>query len=343
MGECREHLRKTPWPPPPKLSQSTMPWRIAALDLGSLTVRLAVAEATGPGHFRVIRHRREVTALGEGLARTGVVSEAAMDRTLKALQGFVAELRGLGVERWQAVATEALRQAANSQVFVARLQELGITVRLLTPAEEARLTLKGVLSALNREFLAGPAVVVFDVGGGSSEFTLLRPGQAPFFAGLPLGVLSASTTQPLGDPPRPEAVSALRQALAQELTAFYQENFQVPLGSGPGPRLVGTAGAATTLAALVLKMSIYDPNRVNNMIITRGQVEDLAGRLARLSEAQRARLPGMEAAKAGVMVAGALIVLTILDVFRQDSLVVIDAGLLEGVLEEVVNFGGGAM
>jgi exopolyphosphatase/guanosine-5'-triphosphate,3'-diphosphate pyrophosphatase len=318
-----------------------MPLRIAALDVGSLTVRLAVAEETGSGQFRVIRHRREVTALGEGLARTGVLSESAMARTLKALQEFVAELRDLEVGRWQAVATEALRQAANRQVLVERLQELGITVRLLTPAEEARLTLKGVLSALRREFLAAPAVVVFDVGGGSSEFTLLRPGQAPFFAGLPLGVLSAISAQPLGDPPRPEAVSALRQALAQELTTFYRENFQAPLGSEPGPRLVGTAGAATTLAALVLKMSNYDPDRVNNMIITRGQVEGLAGRLARLPEAERARLPGMEAAKAGVMVAGALIILTILDVFRQDSLVVIDAGLLEGVLEEAAKYEGG--
>ena len=104
---------------------------------------------------------------------------------------------------------------------------------------------------------------------------------------------------------------------------------------------MGTAGAVTTLAALALKMREYDPNRVNNMILTRAQVEGLSELLAGLPEAARARLPGMEPAKAGVMVAGALIILTILEVFRQDSLVVIDAGLLEGVLREMAVSGGG--
>jgi exopolyphosphatase/guanosine-5'-triphosphate,3'-diphosphate pyrophosphatase len=98
---------------------------------------------------------------------------------------------------------------------------------------------------------------------------------------------------------------------------------------------VGTAGAVTTLAALALKMSRYDASRVNNLILTRTQVAELAALLCRLPEGERARLPGMEPAKAGVMVAGALIVLTILEIFGQDSLITIDAGLLEGVLGEM--------
>jgi exopolyphosphatase/guanosine-5'-triphosphate,3'-diphosphate pyrophosphatase len=127
--------------------------------------------------------------------------------------------------------------------------------------------------------------------------------------------------------------------LEEKLQKFYQKFFQ-PRLEGP-PRLVGTAGAVTTLAALSLKMSKYDPNKVNNMIMTRAQVAALAEQLAGLTEAQRALLPGMEAAKAGVMVAGALIILTILQVFKQDLLVVIDAGLLEGVLEQMAVGGGG--
>ena len=95
---------------------------------------------------------------------------------------------------------------------------------------------------------------------------------------------------------------------------------------------MGTAGAVTTLAAMHLKLSEYEADRVNNLVLTRAQVAELAGLISRLPEAERARLPGLEPAKAGVMVAGALIILTILEVFGQDSLVVIDAGLLEGVL-----------
>ncbi len=314
--------------------------RFAALDIGSLTVRLAVAERTGPGRFRVIDHRREVTGLGQGLAQTESLAPEAMDRTFKAIEGLVQVIKAGGVEVYQAVATHAVRQAGNGQVFLDRLRDsLGLTVRVLSPEEEARLALQGVLSALAPEFLPGEAVAVFDVGGGSSEWALLRPGQEPRFASLPLGVLTLSQAHPLGDPPSPERVSALKQELQEQLGEFYRQFFQPHL-SGP-PRLVGTAGAVTTLAALSLKMSKYEPNKVNNLIMTRGQVAGLAELLAGLPEAQRALLPGMEPAKAGVMVAGALIILTILQVFRQDLLVVIDAGLLEGVLGQMVIGGGG--
>jgi exopolyphosphatase / guanosine-5'-triphosphate,3'-diphosphate pyrophosphatase len=176
-------------------------------------------------------------------------------------------------------------------------------------------------------------VLIFDVGGGSSEFALVRPGQEPVFASLPLGVLTLSQARPLGDPPRPEKAAALREELAARLGFFYKEAIRPYLKGNPC--LVGTAGAVTTLAAMQLRLRAYDPNQVNNLILTRGQVAALAELMAGLPEAARARLIGIEPAKAGVMVAGALIVLTILAVCRQDSLVVVDAGLLEGVLHDL--------
>lgn len=312
----------------------------AALDIGSLTVRLAVAEATGPGRFRVIDHHREVTGLAQGLAQEGSLAPEAMDRTFKAIAGLIQVMQTYGVEHYQAVATHAVRQARNGQVFLDRLRDsLGLTVRVLSPEEEARFALQGVLSVLAPDFLQDEAVAVFDVGGGSSEWALLRPGHKPRFASLPLGVLTLSQARPLGDPPSPERVSALKQELQEQLGEFYRQFFQPHLSEPP--RLVGTAGAVTTLAALSLKMSKYEPNKVNNLIMTRAQIAALAQQLAGLPEAQRALLPGMEAAKAGVMVTGALIILTILEVFRQDLLVVIDAGLLEGVLGQMVIGGGG--
>ena len=161
----------------------------------------------------------------------------------------------------------------------------------------------------------------------------MRPGREPVFASLPLGVLTLSQARPLGDPPMPERVAALKEELTARLGFFYQGAIG-PYLKGE-PRLVGTAGAVTTLAALQLTLRTYDPNKINNLILTRAQVAALAELMAGLPEAARARLAGIEPAKAGVMVAGALIVLTILAVCRQDSLVVIDAGLLEGVLHEM--------
>ncbi len=306
----------------------------AAIDVGSLTVRLAVAASRGPGQFQVLVHRREITGLGRDLARTGTLAPAAVERTVVALGDFLRELNTLKVEAVEAVATQAVRQAENREGFLGRLRaELGLSVRVLAPEEEARLTLAGVLTALAPEYLREPALAVFDVGGGSTEAALVQPGRDPRFASLPLGVLTVSRARTLGDPPGAAQVAALRQDLTGQLTRFYQEFFEPALRTPP--RLVGTAGAVTTLAAMALKMPDYDPARVNNLILTREQVSELAELICRLPEAERAQLPGLEPAKAGVMVAGALIVLTLLEVSRQDSLVAIDAGLLEGVLSEM--------
>jgi exopolyphosphatase/guanosine-5'-triphosphate,3'-diphosphate pyrophosphatase len=306
---------------------------IAAIDLGSLTVRLAVAEVTGPGCFQVLRHWREITGLGRGLAETGNLAPEAMARTLAALESFVREIQEHGVERLQAVGTQAVRQAGNREDFLHEVARLKIPVRLLYPAEEARLTLTGVLSALDQTYASAEALVVFDVGGGSSEFVLLKPDTEPRFAGLPLGVLTLSQAYPVGDPPEPERVAVLEQEIRERLRTFYTEHFADRLTEPP--TLVGTAGAVTTLAAMALEMTDYDPQRVNNLVLHKSQVEGLASQILALPETARARLPGLEAAKAGVMVAGVLIVLTILETFGQDSLVVIDAGLLEGLLAEL--------
>ncbi|MGB8872615.1 MAG: Ppx/GppA phosphatase family protein [Desulfobaccales bacterium] len=304
--------------------------RFAAIDLGSLTVRLAVAESRGPGQFQLLLHLREITRLGRGLAQTGELAPEGMAQTFQALAGFKQALADHGVENCLVAATHAVRAAKNGPIFVKRLrEELGLEVRVLAPEEEARLSLQGVLSALAPPYLQTP-VLVADVGGGSSEFALAQPGREPQFASLPLGVLTLSQAHLLGDPPDPEKVAALKRLLAQDLARFRDLSFPSP--RLVGARLVGTAGAVNTLAAMYLKLTRYDPNRVSNLLLTRTLVAELSELICRLPEAKRARLPGMEPAKAGVMVAGALLILTILEVFGQDSLVVANAGLLDGIM-----------
>ena len=316
------------------MTDTSQSQNFAALDLGSLTVRLAVAAPTPGGGFRHLVHRREITGLGQGLAATGELAPEGMALTLAALKDFQQVMAAHNVKVYRAVGTQALRQARNRQIFLDQVRDsLGFTVEVLAPEEEARLSLTGVLSALDPKVLAAPAVLVFDVGGGSSEFALVRPGNAPVFASLPLGVLTLSQARPLGDPPQPARVAALKGELVAQLSAFYGDNFGPYLPAAP--RLAGTAGAVTTLAAMHLQLRKYDPHQVNNLVLTRHQVAALAELLASLPEAARSRLIGLEPAKAGVMVAGALIILTILAVSRQDSLTVIDAGLLEGVLQEM--------
>ncbi len=304
--------------------------RFAAIDLGSLTVRLAVAEPQGPKKFRLLLHLREITGLGRGLAQTAELAPEGMARTLETLSGFKQALADYGVENCRVVATHAVRAARNGPIFLERLRQgLGFEVRVLAPEQEARLSLAGVLSALAPSYLSTPVLVV-DAGGGSTEFALARPGRESQFASLPLGVLTLSQAHPLGDPPDQEKVAALKRLVARDLTRFRDQTFPPPrLG---GARFVGTGGAATTLAAMHLRLSRYDPDRVNNLLLTRTRVAELSEIICRLPEAGRARLPGLEPGKVGVMAAGALLILAVLEVFGQDSLVVVDAGLLEGVL-----------
>jgi exopolyphosphatase / guanosine-5'-triphosphate,3'-diphosphate pyrophosphatase len=306
----------------------------AALDLGSLTTRLAVAAADGAGGYHLLAQHREITGLGQGLAATGELAPEGRARTLAALRRFQQVMAAQQVGAYRAVGTQALRQAKNRQVFLDEVREaLGLNVEVLTPEAEARLSLAGVLSVLDPQVQAAQAVLVVDVGGGSSEFALVRPGRAPRFASLPLGVLTLSQARPLGDPPEPEKVAALQQEVTARLRAFLREKIEPDL-PGP-PRLVGTAGTVTTLAAMQLQLREYDVDQVNNLILTRDQVAALAARMGGLTEAERARLIGIEPGKAGVMMAGTLIILGLLMVCRQDSLVVIDAGLLAGVLQEL--------
>jgi exopolyphosphatase/guanosine-5'-triphosphate,3'-diphosphate pyrophosphatase len=308
--------------------------RIAAVDIGSLTVRLALAEVAAPGKFQVLLHRREITALGREVDATGELGRADQDRTLTALEGFAREMAAQGVDKGQAVATQAVRQARHGQDFLQAAEKvLNLPVRLLAPEEEARLTLSGVLSALDPKYPAAGPLMVFDVGGGSSEFILVRPEQEPILAGLPLGVLSVSQARPLGDPPQSFRVDDLKRELRRAVQDFYQRHFRKFVDTSP--LVVGTAGTVTTLAAMAQEMTAYDPQRVNNYVLTRKKVGELADLLAGLPEQERARLPGLEPAKAGVMVAGALIVQAILAISGQDHLVTVDAGLLEGVLGEL--------
>ena len=247
------------------VTDTFQPRRFAALDLGSLTVRLAVAERTPAGKTRVLVHRREITALGQGLAATNDLAPEGMARTLAALKTFQQVMTAHNVTVWRAVGTQALRQARNRQFFLDRVRDtLGLAVEVLAPETEARLSLTGVLTTLAPEALTGADVLVFDVGGGSSEFALVRPGQKPVFASLPLGVLTLSQARPLGDPPMPEKVAALKEELAARLASFYKKAIGPYLEGDPC--LVGTAGAVTTLAAMQLKLRAYDAKKINNLI-----------------------------------------------------------------------------
>ncbi|MBW1952328.1 MAG: Ppx/GppA family phosphatase [Deltaproteobacteria bacterium] len=309
---------------------------IAAIDIGSLTIRLAIAEVgVDPPDLRLIHTKREITHLGQGLVQTGNLAPEAVDLSLAVLAEFVRDLRQFKVVASRAVATQAVRQARNRQAFLDQIcRQTGLGVEVLSPAQEARLSLAGVLSVLTPADEVDRPLVVFDVGGGSTEWALVIPGQDMCFASLPLGVSTLTQRWLASDPPGNAELAALRTAIRHQLEQLPGVYFADYL-LRTQPRLVGTAGTVTTLAAMSLGMTVYEPSRINNLVLTRATVDRLSGQLTVLTEAERARLPGLEPGKAGVIVAGALIIQKILEFFQQASLVVIDAGLLEGLLLQI--------
>lgn len=305
------------------------------MDIGSLTIRLAIAEigADWP-NLRLIHTKREITHLGQGLVRSGSLTPEAMARSLAVLAEFNQDLQRYEVAAARAVATQAVRQARNRPAFLEQIyQQTGLRVEVLSPEQEARLSLAGVLSVLTPAEDNRP-VVVFDVGGGSTEWALLLPGESPRFTSLPMGASTLTQRYLASDSPSNADLAALRTRIQRHLSRL-AETFFPESGLKARPRLVGTAGTVTTLGAMFLGMRIYQPQKINNLVLTRSTVDRLAGQMAALTEAERAALPGLEPGKAGVIVAGALIIQEILEFFQQACLTVIDAGLLEGVLLQI--------
>ncbi len=290
----------------------------AALDLGSNTLRLLVAEVDG-GDYRDLARGLATPRLGRGRRPGQPRDPAARQAAREQARAVVARARARGAQRIALGATQACRLAADGDEFVAQLgRELGLdAARVLSGEAEAALSRAGVLSRLH-----GPAenAVLADVGGGSTEVTALDGAWA---YSLPLGAVSLTEAHLASDPPGPAELAALAQGAARILE---------PLAHIRASRLVATAGTAATVGALLLGMTDYVAGRVNNLEVSRAQLADQLARLAALPLAQRKLVPGLEPERADIILAGMAILRSLLLVLHLEHMTVMDAGLLEGVL-----------
>ena len=293
-------------------------------------MRLLVADLEpGARGWRTIEADQRVTRLGEGLAASGRLAEAARRRTAAAVTEYVARARGAAAERVAIVATSAVREAADGREFAAMLERAtGERVTVVSGEEEAALTLSGVLGGLDDAPSAPAATLVFDIGGGSTEYILARDRRIVASVSLRLGVVDLAERYVFAgrvDWPRYRAMHA---EIAARLAAEVPEAIR---GGRPG-RLVGTAGTATTLAALDLGLEVYDAARVQGHALGRGAVEGQLARLGALTVGERAALPCLEPGRADLIVAGTAIVLATMDLAGAGALIVSDWGLREGIL-----------
>ena len=294
---------------------------IAALDLGSNTFRLMLAEKDG-SLWKGKKVHQEIPRLSERLAHGQKFAPEALDRAWSVLAEFDEIIRDAGVSRVLAGATMAARLAADGPEFMAAVRNrFGWETVILTGEEEARLTATGVLTALEP---TPPQSLIFDIGGRSTEFVSAAGRGLKVTRSLPVGVVIL-TEAFLSDPIAAGELNLVERAVRELLSGADFSDV------APEALLVGTAGTVTTVAALLLGLNEYDPEAVNNARISAQAVSGLLNTLAGETVAQRIERHGLHPRRADAIVAGLVLVLEIMRYFGRDELVVSDNGLLEGV------------
>ncbi|NVD45111.1 Ppx/GppA phosphatase family protein [Qipengyuania atrilutea] len=311
----------------------------AALDLGTNNCRLLIARPTGE-NFTVIDAFSRVVKLGEGLAMSGRLSDAAMDRAMSALNICADKLRRRNVHLARSVATEACRRASNGEEFIARVQrETGIVLDIITAQEEARLAVLGCHILLEQG--PGPAVI-FDIGGGSTELVLIEPGgKVPHiidWQSVPWGVVSLTDTVGTEEGDEHSRLTRYREMcrLVSDSFAPFAERIAEHGQDRDSIRLLGTSGTVTTLASLHLKLPQYDRRAVDGLIVPAHSMRDISTRLSGMSRRERAQLPCIGDDRSNLVVAGCAILESILDIWPAQKLGVADRGIREGILRSLM-------
>jgi exopolyphosphatase / guanosine-5'-triphosphate,3'-diphosphate pyrophosphatase len=301
--------------------------RVAALDCGTNSLRLLVADVVGDSLSDVVR-RMEVVRLGEGVDRTGRLADAALERTFRVLDEYAEIIAAGGVEHVRMVATSATRDAANRDVFVAGVTDrLGVPPEVITGTEEAALSFDGATREL-RGHTAGlePPYLVVDIGGGSTEFVLGDVDGPRSSRSVDIGCVRLTERHLHDDPPsRPQIDAVITDISAAIDTAA------AVVAIEEARTLVGLAGSVTTVVALALGLQSYDPDRIHHARVSAAAVSAVTEQLLRATRAERAAMPVMHPGRIDVIGGGALVLDTIMRRCGFDAVVASEHDILDGI------------
>jgi exopolyphosphatase/guanosine-5'-triphosphate,3'-diphosphate pyrophosphatase len=304
--------------------------RIAAIDIGTVTTRLLVADVGDDAVHEVFRST-DITHLGEGLTAAGRLDSAAMERVANSIDAYVARIREYGVEHVTAYATSASRDAENGDEFRKLLAARGVEPEIISGAAEARLAFAGATFELE-----GEGILVADLGGGSTELVLGSVGRnaseriEDVESSRSIDVGSKRVTELFlhSDPPTPLELEEARAFATHELRPYFD-------GLRSRPRMmVALAGTATTLSAIQQGLVTYEPERVHKSCLTGSDLADLLEQLSSLPLEERVRVTGLDPGRAPVIVAGTLILETVVGLAGLDSTLVSEHDILYGILLE---------
>ncbi len=307
--------------------------RVAAIDCGTNSIRMLVADVPPAGAHTDELRRMEVVRLGEGVDATGRLAPHAIERTRVVLAEYTAQARRLGAERVRMVATSATRDAANRDEFEAMVTAtLGQPPDVASGVEEAGLSYLGATASLAAAATAHgnpaprPPYLVVDIGGGSTEFVLGDAAGVRAARSVDVGCVRLTERHLHSDPPPPDEVGA---AEADVRAALAQVAAEVPVGEAA--TLVGVAGSVTTVAALALALPEYDAAAIHGSRIPVGAVRSVTAGLLTATRGRRAALPVMHPGRVDVIGAGALVLRVVMDAYDFDEVVVSEHDILDGI------------
>lgn len=312
----------------------------AALDLGTNNCRLLIAQPTRPGQFRVVDAFSRIVRLGEGLAASGRLSDDAMDRAVDALRVCASKLKNREIRRMRLIATEACRQASNGAQFLERVvAETGLELEIIDRETEARLAVSGCSSLVGRETRS---VVLFDIGGGSSEIAVIRIGDSRFnrlanhithWTSLPVGVVTLSERHG-GRDVTPDVFEGMVVEVEGMLDSF--DCPAIDIGHAGDFHLIGTSGTVTTLAGVHLDLPRYDRRKVDGIWLSDDEVSAMQAKLLSWDFASRAANPCIGPDRADLVLAGCAILEAIRRRWPSPRMRVADRGLREGLLTDMM-------
>lgn len=295
--------------------------KVAAIDIGTNSVRLVLAQIKGKIYTSLIK-QTVITRLGKGISSSRQLNKSSIERTIKEIKKFLELAKKGQAEVVVLAGTQALREVSDSYLFLKQLKaEVGYDCFIISAREEGELMFK----AVSQVFTLPPGAVVFDIGGGSTEFVENRSGN--FFpekkvVSLPLGSVRLSELYLHSDPPTRDEIDNLRRKVREGLAEL--KNFSRGI-------LYGVAGTVTTLVAVANELEPYNPEFVHGYYLKREEVEEVASFLASLSLNKREQVKGLEPKRADVIVGGAFLALEIIDFFEAQGLVVSESDLLDGL------------
>lgn len=298
--------------------------RYAVIDVGTNSVKLFIAERCPAGTWRTLVDRSEVTRLGEGLQASGVIAPGALERTAAAVAGMTGEARTLGTRAIAAVGTAGLRIAGNAAEAVEAIRRrAGVTVEVISGDEESRLAYLAVQAAL--ELGDGP-VVVFETGGGSSQFTFGHGDRIEERFSVDVGAVRYTERFGLDRAVPADVLASALAAISEDLAALADRR--------PPDTLIALGGAVTNMTAVMHALATYDPDVVHGSVLERREVERQIDLYASLGADERRSIVGLQPKRAEVILAGACIVRTVMVELGTAGATVCDRGLRHGLAAE---------